>query len=197
MAHKCFISFKNEDKIYKKEIQRRCSIDMIDKSLNVPIDSNDENYIMQKIREDYLSDSTVTIHLIGTHSAENNPQYEKNYIKRELQASLYNGKDNTRNGILGIVLPEMYDKIYLGRYQCNICENSHNGIAINNNTVVKEFEYNYYIPKDYGCCWYEEDRYCILVKWDDFMNNPSVSIEKAFDKRSHSIARETRWKNLK
>lgn len=43
---------------------------------------------MRKIREDYLSDSTVTIHLIGAESSENNIWQNQNYIKRELQASL-------------------------------------------------------------------------------------------------------------
>lgn len=72
MAHKCYISFKTEDEVYKAKIQRWSDtnkVDMIDKSLNEPIDSDDEDYIMRKIREDYLSDSTVTIFLIGTRSA--------------------------------------------------------------------------------------------------------------------------------
>ena len=109
MSHKCFISFKTEDKKYKKYIQEDLKIDMIDKSLNTPINSTDEDYIMRKIREDYLSDSTVTIHLIGEYSAENLLYENQAYIKRELQASLYNGENNTINGILGIVLPNMYD----------------------------------------------------------------------------------------
>lgn len=62
MAHKVFISFKTEDKSYKKYIQDNLKIDMIDKSLDEAIDSDDEDYIMRKIREDYLADSTVTIH---------------------------------------------------------------------------------------------------------------------------------------
>ena len=70
MAHKCYISFKTEDIAYKEAIQNDDRVDMIDKSLNEPINSNDEDYIMRKIREDYLSDSTVTIFLIGKHSAE-------------------------------------------------------------------------------------------------------------------------------
>ena len=107
MSHKCFISFKTEDKKYKKYIQEDLKIDMIDKSLNTPINSTDEDYIMRKIREDYLSDSTVTIHLIGEYSAENLLYENQAYIKRELQASLYNGENNTKNGILGIVLPNM------------------------------------------------------------------------------------------
>lgn len=98
MGHKCFISFKTEDGNYKTEIQKwsdNNKVDMIDKSLNEPIDSEDEDYIMRKIREDYLADSTVTIVLIGVHSAENQGEEEQKYIKRELQASLYNGKNNT------------------------------------------------------------------------------------------------------
>ena len=68
MAHKCFISFKTEDMDYKKKIQEDMDIDMIDKSLDEPINSDDEDYIMRKIREDYLADSTVTIYLIGEYS---------------------------------------------------------------------------------------------------------------------------------
>lgn len=190
MGHKCFISFKTEDKEYKKNIQEMSGenrVEMIDKSLNEAIDSEDEDYIMRKIREDYLSDSTVTIFLIGTKSNENLGWEEQRYIKRELQASLYNGKSNTRNGILGIVLPSMYDTIYRGSYICNTCGNNHNYVYINDYTTIKEFSYNYYIPKD-KCAWAEDDRYCILVKWDDFINNPNKWIDDAFDKRSEPIA---------
>ena len=86
MGHKCFISFKKEDEAYKKAIQSwvdKNKVDMIDKSLNTPIDSDDEDYIMRKIREDYLSDSTVTIFLIGARSSENLGWEEQKYIKRE------------------------------------------------------------------------------------------------------------------
>ncbi len=191
MSHKCFISFKTEDKKYKKYIQEDLKIDMIDKSLNTPINSTDEDYIMRKIREDYLSDSTVTIHLIGEYSAENLLYENQAYIKRELQASLYNGENNTKNGILGIVLPNMYDKIFKGSEVCSVCGKSHNIVCINDSTVVKEFSYNYYIPKD-GCSWSEEDRFCVLVKWNDFVENPELYINKAFDKRSSLISAKTK-----
>lgn len=128
MTHKCFISFKTEDIGYRISIQEDLSVNIIDKSLNEAIDSDDEDYIMRKIREDYLSDSTVTIHLIGAESSENNSWQNQNYIKRELQASLYNGVDNTKNGILGVVLPNMYDKIFTGKYECDKCGSQHNGV---------------------------------------------------------------------
>ena len=43
MAHKCFMSFKTEDKEYKEYIQNELDVDMIDKSLDEPINSDDEN----------------------------------------------------------------------------------------------------------------------------------------------------------
>ncbi len=191
MGHKCFITFKTEDSYYKKYIQEELDVDMIDKSLNEPINSDDEDYILRKIREDYLSDSTVTICLIGTKSSENLGWDEQRFIKRELQASLYNGQGNSKSGILGIVLPSMYDSIYKGSGICNICGNSHNYVSINDSTTVKEFSYNYYIPNN-KCAWSENDRYCVLVKWDDFLKAPKDYIDKAFDKRSSEIANKTK-----
>lgn len=179
MGHRCYISFKTEDLWYKKEIQKwsdNDKVDMIDKSLDIPIDSEDEDYIMRKIREDYLSDSTVTIFLIGLHSAENLGWAEQRFIKRELQASLYDGKGNTRNGILGVVLPSMYDSIYKGQYTCQICGKNHNTVAINDETVVKEFGRNYYLNNHGKCAYNEDDRFCVLVRWDDFKKDPNSYI---------------------
>lgn len=197
MAHWVFISHKREDTAYKNYIQNNLGVDMIDKSLNEAIDSDDEGYIMRKIREDYLSDSTVTIFLIGTHSSENEGEEEQVYIKRELQASLYNGKANSRNGILGIVLPTMYDTIYKGSFACDKCGNNHNHVGINDETVIKEFSCNYYIkPLAEGkCAWSDDDRYCVLVKWDDFKKDAESAekyIDQAFDKRKHPIAEKVK-----
>lgn len=192
MVHKCFISFKTEDLCYKKIMQNELGIDMIDKSLNEPIDSKSEDQIMRKIREEHLSDSTVTIFLIGTNSAENSRD-NQTFIKRELQASLYNGEGNTRNGILGVVLPNMYDSIYKGAYVCDSCGRTHDYVNINDYTVIKEFSYNYYLPNPSGKCgWTEDDRYCVLVKWDDFKKDPEKYIEKAFQKRMSPIADKVR-----
>lgn len=194
MAHRVFISHKREDKAYKNYIQNNLGVDMIDKSLDEAIDSTDEDYVMRKIREDYLSDSTVTIFLIGEHGSENKGEKEQVYIKRELQASLFDGKANSKNGILGIVLPNMYDKIYTGSGICNTCGNSHNYVNINDSTAIKEFSYNYYIPNN-KCSWSEEDRYCVLVKWDDFSIDAKSAekyIDRAFDKRTSEISSKTK-----
>lgn len=191
MGHKCYISFKTEESDYKEHIQNNLNIDMIDKSLNEPIDSTDEEYIMRKIREDYLADSTVTILLIGAYGAESRGEHEQYYIKRELRASLYNGADNTRSGVLGVVLPSMTDSVYKGSINCSTCGGVHNSVSVNEHTTIKEFSYNYYIPNG-KCSHPDEDRYCVLVKWDDFCTNPEKYIESAFRKRFEPIAEKVK-----
>ena len=192
MARRCYISFKTEDHFYKNYIQTKMDVDMIDCSLNTPIDSTDEDYVMRVIRRDYLADSTVTIFLIGNYGAEIKGWHEQRFIKRELQASLYHASGNTQNGILGVVLPGTENAIYGSSYICQSCGGSHNYVAINDNTVIKEFSYNYYIPQTNKCAWSEEDRFCVLVKWSDFESNPELYIEQAFQKRSSEISYLTR-----
>lgn len=63
------------------------------------INSNDTNYVMRRIREDYLKDSTVTIVLAGRCT------WARRYVDWEIQASLRNGQTVIPNGLLGIVLP--------------------------------------------------------------------------------------------
>lgn len=192
MAHKCFISFKKEDEEYKKKIQEELNVDMIDYSLDDAIPSTDEDYILRKLREDYISKSTVTIHLIGKHSSEVLGWDEQKYIKRELQASLFHGNGNTQSGILGIVLPSVYDLIYKGSGICLMCNKSHNYVNINDQTTVREFSQNYYIPNGDKCSWSEDDRYCVLVKWEDFEKDSEKYINQAFDKRNSEISSKTK-----
>lgn len=191
MGHKSFISFKFEDVGYKDAIKDIPGIDMIDKSLTEAINSDSEDYIMQKIRTEYLADSTVTVHLIGERSAESLGAHEQRFIKRELQASLWNSTSNPRNGILGVVLPPMQATVYRGDCKCSTCGSTHQRVNIGDQTVVKEFSCNYYIPNG-KCAWAEEDRYCVLVRWGDFYANPNQWIDAAFEKRYAPISRKTR-----
>lgn len=203
MGHKCFVSYKKEDIEYKKKlIEKFKSSDVIDKSLDRVIQSENGIYIMQAIRDEYLKDSTVTISLIGCHSSENEGYdylgRDKNYfIKRELQASLYNGESNTRNGIVGVVIPEMYNFIFKGTYSCSTCGQTHNWVTVDDSVVVREFSVNYYIEPHDGCSWSENERYCILVKWDDFMDDPEKYINMAYEKRFSDISKKIKIYNLR
>jgi hypothetical protein len=62
------------------------------------VNSSNPDYVMQRIRQVYLADSTVTIALVGscTHS--------RRYVDWELKASLRQG-DYLPNGVMGIILP--------------------------------------------------------------------------------------------
>lgn len=70
------------------------------------IDSTDTNYVMQRIRDKYLEDTTVTIVLVGscTHS--------RRYVDWEIKSSLQQGED-LPNGLLGIALPSRSDSAHL------------------------------------------------------------------------------------
>ena len=200
--HKCFISYKKEDIAYKNYlVDNLGSNNFINKSLDRTIESDDGDYVMKVIRQDYLCDSTVTLFIIGKHSSENEgTDYlgDCNYfIKRELAASLFNGSGNTRNGVLGIVLPNMYSKMYHGESKCATCGKTHNLVNVNDSTTIREFSYNYYTQPHEGCGWSENERYCVLVKWDDFVAQPEKYIDQAFEKRTSSAASKIRIRNLR
>ena len=200
--HKCFISYKKEDAAYKDYlVDTFGGENFVNKTLDRTIDSLDGDYVMKVIRQDYLCDSTVTLFLIGSHSSENEGSDwmgDRNYfIKREIAASLFNGSGNTRNGVLGIVLPNMYSSVYHGESKCATCGNTHNLVNVNDSTAIREFSYNYYTKPHEGCGWSEEERYCVLVKWDDFIANPEKYINQAYDKRTSPVASKIRIRNLR
>jgi hypothetical protein len=66
---------------------------------NDVISSTNTDYVMAKIRERFLSDSTVTIVLMGRCT------WARRYVDWEIQSSLRRGEYRTPNGLLGIRLP--------------------------------------------------------------------------------------------
>jgi len=107
VRHKVFISYHHADqdevndfiKTFSDErnvfIARALGVDM-EKSI---IDSTDTDYVMRRIRELYLKDSTVTIVLMGKCT------WARRYVDWEIQSSLRSGDTVTPNGLLGIKLP--------------------------------------------------------------------------------------------
>jgi hypothetical protein len=88
----------------------------------------------------------------------------------------------------------MYNRIYKGTFLCNKCGGEHYHVAIDDETVIKEFSCNYYIKPltDGKCAWSEDDRYCVLVKWEDFEKEPEKYIDQAFEKRKCVIAEKVK-----
>ncbi len=103
--HKCFISYHKDDLGYAEKFALEYSRVFISKVLGVSdqelVNSSDVNYIMRRIREDYLQDSTVTIVLLGKCT------WSRKFVDWEIASSLRNDPKNKRSGLLGIVLPSV------------------------------------------------------------------------------------------
>ena len=63
--------------------------------------------------------------------------------------------------------------------------------------MIKEFSENYYLSPncENGHCD-ESGRFCVLVKYDDFIKNPDKYIDKAYDKTSADINDSVHWKDI-
>lgn len=104
--HKIFISYHHaNDQTYKDLLidwNRRNNFDIFtDASVNTGdiSDNFSDQQIRQKIRDEYLRDTTVTILLVGSETKR------RKHIDWEIHSSMYNGRVNTKSGVLVIQLP--------------------------------------------------------------------------------------------
>ena len=105
--HKVFVSYHHaNDQKYKNEFVRMMGDDIVDKSVEDG-DIDDDNLatetVRQKIRDDFISDATVTIVLIGPCT------WQRKHVDWEIGSSLRQTKKNPRCGLLGIMLPNHPD----------------------------------------------------------------------------------------
>lgn len=103
--HKVFVSYHHaNDQIYRDKFERlfaRTYDIMVSKSVQIgDIDTNlKTETIRQKIRDEYLVDSTVTVVLIGSET------WKRKHVDWELSSSIRDTKNSSRSGLLGIILP--------------------------------------------------------------------------------------------
>lgn len=179
--HKTFISYHhaNDQDIKNLIIQKFSGDHFIDKSVSDgDINTNNtEETIMRTIREDFLADSTVTLVIVGYHTAQ------RPFVNSELQASLWG--DNP-NGLLAVIRDEVYDLLY----QPSVCTSP----LCNCGTTLRSqtSQYKYYLPEivhknheyDGTIAHYTDDEvYCAIIKYSTFIKNPERFIDEAFDKR--------------
>lgn len=103
--HKCFISYHKDDKAEVESFIDEYDEAFIDKIVGAfdyePIASQSEEYIKRKIREDFLTDSTVTLVLIGKCT------WARKYVDWEIASTLRDDTNNKRSGLFGITLPSV------------------------------------------------------------------------------------------
>ena len=107
VRHKVFVSYHhNNDEYYRDEFDKLINNIVIPKSVQMDDIDTDlpAETIRQKIRDEYLRDSTVTVVLIGTQT------WQRKHVDWEIGSSIRNTKLNPRSGLLGIILPT-YKKI--------------------------------------------------------------------------------------
>jgi hypothetical protein len=104
--HKVFVSYHHieHDQTYRNQFEalfaKHYQI-MVSKSVQIG-DINPSiqtDTVRQKIRDEYLRDSTVTVVLIGQHT------WQRKHVDWEISSSIRSTLYNSRSGLLGIFLP--------------------------------------------------------------------------------------------
>ena len=101
VKHRCFVSYHKVNPTAVKNFVEEFSDVFTAKTVGVTdeddfINSDDAEYVMRRIREKYLSNTTVTIVLIGECTKA------RKYVDWEIASSLRNDPVNGRSGLLGI-----------------------------------------------------------------------------------------------
>lgn len=185
--HKVFISYHHiNDQYYKERLLEinRYNPMFIDVSVDTGdvSDQLDDNAIRQKIRDEYLRDSTVTIVLVGLETKR------RKHIDWEIYSSMFDGRVNKKSGILVINLPSI---------NCSYFNVSHEGekerlypeitswITIENRS---EYESRYpYMPDRIIDNLLKSDVRISIVNWDKIENDFGALqflIDATFDDRT-------------
>ena len=104
MRHKVFISYHHsDDQEFKDELvefgeKHNIFLDQSVNTGNISDDLTDQR-IREKIRDEYLRDSSVTIVLVGTETQR------RKHVDWEIYSSMFDGRVNKRSGILVVNLP--------------------------------------------------------------------------------------------
>jgi hypothetical protein len=106
MRHKVFVSYHHANDEWDRDkfeelFSKEYDI-LVSKSVQIgDIDPNlKTDTIRQKIRDEYLRDSTVTVVLIGSET------WKRKHIDWEIGASIRKTQRSSRSGLIGILLPD-------------------------------------------------------------------------------------------
>ena len=121
MRHNVFISYHHaNDQYYKNEFEKLFS-NYYDILVTKSVQIGDINpslpteRIRQKIRDEYLRDSTVTVVLIGADT------WKRKHVDWEIGSSLRQTQYNSRSGLIGVLLPDYhsYYNVEYGKFNHN------------------------------------------------------------------------------
>lgn len=123
VRHKTFISYHHADQKEVDEFIRTFDHERdvfiaravgSDETMESLINSDNDDYVMRRIREDYLSDSTVTLAFIGKNT------WTRKFVDWELAASLHQGPSAGKpNGVLAVLSPSLTKATLPDRFNDN------------------------------------------------------------------------------
>jgi len=118
--HKVFISYHHDaDQVYADKLRELYGGNaIIDKSMYVDLSHLQVDTILNKIRQEHLLDSTVTVVLVGEHT------WGRKWVDWEIYASLRPYAERTRNGLVGVYLPNYKKKHF------RLTDNVQSGYAV-------------------------------------------------------------------
>ena len=108
----CFVCYHDADFSDVESFIRQYGTEFVPRCIGVNekdgfVGSLDDHYIMSRVREETLGDSTVTILLLGMET------WHQRFVDWEIAASLHETPVRSRNGILAMPLPSMGNKAVL------------------------------------------------------------------------------------
>lgn len=116
--HKVFVSYHHaNDQLYRDYFERLfAGIHNVMVSRSVQIGDIQEGLttetIRQKVRDEYLRDSTVTVVLVGSQT------WQRKHVDWEIGSTIRDTRYNPRSGLLGIILPS-YPRLNQTSYDPN------------------------------------------------------------------------------
>ncbi|MCY3952603.1 MAG: TIR domain-containing protein [bacterium] len=108
----CFVCYHDADFSDVESFIRQYGTEFVPRCIGVSekdgfVGSLDDHYIMSRVREEILGDSTVTLLLLGRET------WHQRFVDWELAASLHETPVRSRNGILALPLPSMGNRAVL------------------------------------------------------------------------------------
>ena len=103
--HKVFVSYHHDNDQCYKDYFKTLFADIYDTMVSKSVEDGDihpnlkTDTIRQKIRDENLRDSTVTVVLVGAET------WKRKHVDWEIGSSLRHTEKNPRSGLLGIILP--------------------------------------------------------------------------------------------
>lgn len=170
---------ENDDHIFKGEDDGESLVDFSDE------------YIESSLR-DKIYDSSITIVLVS--KAMKNWGAEKDqWIPWEISYSLKeytrNGRTSLSNGIIAVILPDIYGsyEYYITRDEICNCKSLNTDFIFK---ILKENMFNVKSPNTGNCSngttiYYGDCSYIQSIKWSDFKENLNYYLDKAMELRDN------------